>query len=293
MSVKAAISGGPCEQKQRRQRTVDRLPDEDFERGVIFGSPVIRSTLKSPLLYRIEVKSPHTVGPFGLVLILLLGCNSRTPEIPPSSSQPFMRLSEGEYLSNVYIDALKSTRSAYKAGKTGQINNVILHRKGTTVSLEPIVNFHEGGTEFAIRRDGSVSSVEAATEYIRNPTVHVLDDHTFMFGFGEFQPATYVFVNDAIDYVSRAVLVGKYKDKQGRAYEFRGDGWAVFPDRKFKFEIGVDHVLNDYDYFMEDKKKTWAFKRSGGRLQIFPTTDVEGFDQISSDRPFLSLREVR
>lgn len=203
-----------------------------------------------------------------------------------------MRLSEGEYLSRAYIDTLKSAQSAYQAGKTGQMNSVILHRKGTTTLLDPIFNFHEGGDEFEIHKDGSVSSVEPATEYTRNPSARVLDDHTFMFGFGEFKPIAYVFVKDAADYISRAVLVGRYVDTQGRAYEFREDSWAVFPDRRFKFEIGMDHVFNPYDYFMEDKK-TWAFKRSGSRLQIFLTANVDGFDQISSGRPYLSLREVR
>lgn len=108
----------------------------------------------------------------------------------------------------------------------------------------------------------------------------MVDDHTFTFGFDEFKPVTYVFVKDATDYISRAVLVGKDQDKQGRAYEFKGDGWAIFPDRKFKFEIGTDPVFNGYDYFKENTR-TWAFKWNGSHLQIFPTIDVEGFDQIA------------
>lgn len=229
--------------------------------------------------------------PLGLLVVLLFGCNTKTREITPSQSPRFAQLSEGDYLSSAYIDTLKSTRSALEAGKTGQMNLIVVHREGMKFLLEPIFNFHEGGTEFAIDEGGSVSSVES-DEYTRNPSVTVVDDHTFTFGFGEFKPVTYVFVKNATDYVSRTVLVGKYHDKQGRAYEFKKDGWAVFPDRKFKFEIGTDHVLDAFDYFIENRKM-WAFKRDGSQLQIFPTNDVEGFDQISSDRPYLSLREVR
>ena len=230
--------------------------------------------------------------PLGFLLVSLLGCDSRTHEITPASPQPVVRLSEGDYLSNAYIDTLKSTRSAFKAGETGQMNLVVVHRQGTKFLLQPIFNFHEGGSEFAIHEDGSVSSVEPVTEYTRNPSAHVLDDHTFAFGFAEFKPVKFVFVKDAAAYVSSTILVGKYQDKQGRPYEFRGDGWAIFPDRKFKFEIGTDHVFDHFDYFMENKK-TWAFKRNGSLLQIFPTVAVEDFDQISSDRPYLSLKEVR
>jgi len=126
-----------------------------------------------------------------------------------------MRLFDGGYLSSAYIDTLQSTRSALKAGKTGQMNRVVVHREGTKILLEPVFNFHEGGPEFAIHKDGSVSSVESGTEYTPNPSARVVDDHTFTFGFGEFKPVTYIFVKDATDYVSRAVLVGKYQDIAG------------------------------------------------------------------------------
>ena len=227
-----------------------------------------------------------------MLLLTLFGCNSKPRESTPAHSPTLARLAEGDYLSRAYIGALKSKRSAFEAGETGQMNLVIVHREGTRFLLQPIFNFHESGTEFAIDQDGSVSSVDPESEYTRNPSATVMDDHTFTFGFGEFKPVTYEFVKSSSDYISRAVLVGKYHDKQGRADEFREDGWAVFPDRKFKFEIGTDHVLDAFDYFLENRK-VWAFKRNGGQLQIFTTNDAEGFDQISSERPYLSLTEVR
>ena len=70
-----------------------------------------------------------------------LSCNTKTREITPSQSPRFAQLSEGDYLSSAYIDTLKSTRSALEAGKTGQMNLVIVHREGMKFLLDPIFNF--------------------------------------------------------------------------------------------------------------------------------------------------------
>jgi hypothetical protein len=36
--------------------------------------------------------------------------------------------------------------------------------------------------------------------------------------------------------------------------EFSQDGFASFPHQRFRFEIGIDHVLNKYDYFMDQSR---------------------------------------
>ncbi len=233
----------------------------------------------------------YSIVLLGLLLVPLFGCDTTKSKAGPESSQPFFLLAEGDYLSSTYIDTLKSTRSAWKAGKAARINLVVVHREGNKLLSEPIFNFHEGGFIFAISKNGSASSVKSGGVEIRNLIANVVDARSVRFGFSEFKPTTYVFVKDATEYISRAVLVGKYHDHQGRVYEFREDGWAVFPDRRFRFEIGIDHVLTGFDYFM-DSGKVWGFKRNSGELQIFVTSDAAGFDQIQS-RPYLSLLEAR
>jgi hypothetical protein len=224
----------------------------------------------------------------GLLLVPLFGHNTTKCETGPESAQALVQLADGDYLSSAYIDTLKSTRSPLKAGEAAQINLVVVRHKGNKLLLEPILNFHEGGIVFAMNKNGSMSAVESGGLDISNLSASVVDARSFRFGFGEFKPTTYVFVKNVTEYISQAVLVGKYHDQQGRIYEFREDGWAIFPDRKFRFETGVDHVLTDFDYFM-DSGKVWAFKRNGDQLQIFATSDAEGFDQIRTDRPPLAL----
>jgi hypothetical protein len=234
----------------------------------------------------------YSVVLLGLLLAPLFACNTTKRETGPESAQPLVQLAEGDYLSSAYIDTLKSTRSPLKAGKTAEINLVVVRREGNKLRLEPIFNFHEGGIVFAMNKNGSVSAVESGGLDISSLSASVVDARSFRFGFGEFKPTTYVFVKNVTEYIAQVVLVGKYHDPEGRIYEFREDGWAVFPDRRFRFEIGVDHVLTDFDYFT-DTGKIWAFKRNGDQLQIFATSDAEGFDQIRTDRPPLSLLPAR
>lgn len=49
------------------------------------------------------------------------------------------------------------------------------------------------------------------------------------------------------------------------------DGFASLPDRKFRFEIGIYHVLNKYDYFMDQSRggMVFAFKCDGKMLEVF------------------------
>lgn len=237
----------------------------------------------------------YPVVMFGIILVALLGCSTTNRGRSPESSQLSVHLSEGDYLSSAYIDALKSTRSPLEAGKTGQLNSIPVQRDGKRLLLTPHYNFHEGGVQFAFQNNGSLSPASPEYAWSEEDAKHlsaiVVDEHTLRFGLGDDKPATYIFVKSANAYVSRVVLAGKYRDSHGRVYEFTKDGWAVFPDRKFRFEIGLDHVLDDFDYFM-DGTKTWAFKRKGAELQIFPTSGAGGLEEISSNRPYLTLREV-
>jgi hypothetical protein len=236
-----------------------------------------------------------------LVVASFIGCNKANRQPPPDSSHSAVHLVEGEYLSSDYIDELRKTRSPLNAGSSYGMELVRVRRDGTKFVLEPIINFHEGDSGFAINQDGSVAPLpEPRVTDISNVTATVLDDHTIRFGYGSFKPATYVCVKDAAVYVSGVVLVGRYKDEQGLRYDFQADGWAVFPDRKFEYEIGLDHVLDGFDYFMDaaqDKKRlpwtVWAIKWNGDTLQIFRTTDEGGVDEIADSRPLLVLHPVR
>jgi hypothetical protein len=134
----------------------------------------------------------------------------------------------------------------------------------------------------------------------------MLSQDSFRLGFDEVAAhrsfeTDYVFVQNADAYIAKLVLVGTYKDRHGHRYKFGEDGWAVFPDRKFKFEIGTDHVLTSFDYFLDKRQSTGrvkpsvvAFKWDRRMLQLFRTKEDEnGFDEILDCCPYLSLQLTR
>jgi hypothetical protein len=186
---------------------------------------------------------------------------------------------------------------------------VIVNRHENLFNLEPIYNFHEGGDPFILHPDGSVTIDERDSPYISNLSISVLSQDSFRLGFDDphdphtsLKPTDYVFVQKAEAYIGKIVLVGKYKDRRGRSYEFGEDGWAVFPDRKFKFEIGLDHVWGTHlDYFFDEGQtghplgsSIIAFKWDGRMLQLFRTQEDKSNDEVVPDRhPYLILQPTR
>jgi hypothetical protein len=247
------------------------------------------------------------MGSFALLLLWLPfflatpACTRATVDEQSEHLQRVM-LREGDYLSAPYIDQLKRTRSPLAAGAQYGAHQFIVRKNGNLLELEPIFNFHEGGDPFTLRSDGSLVLPESA--YVSNVTISVSDEGSFRIGFSSgnltFKPTDYVFVRDATAYVAGIVLTGQYKDHRGLNYEFREDGYAVFSDRKFKFEIGLDHVLDNFDYFMEMGPKhiaasVTAFKWDRQKIQLFRTREVDdgGLEEIVDRQPYLSLRTTR
>ncbi len=247
------------------------------------------------------IRSWHSVfrGEEGTSDLKVVGCKTKNRQLPSRSPYSSVQPLEGDYLSAEYVQEVTRTRSPLKAeGMIGGLKLVQVRRDGNRIRLGPVINFHEGDLRFVVNSDGSITPEPRGTD-VSNVIATVLDDHTIRFGYGEFKPTNYFYVKEAGAYLSKAVLVGNYKDEQGRGYEFREDGWAIFPDRKFEFEIGLDHVLEDYDYFMDagqNKKqfpwRLWVFKWNRGALEIFRTKEVDGIDKIIDSHPFLELRPV-
>jgi hypothetical protein len=250
---------------------------------------------------------------FGVLLSLVailsaLGCSKGTAGRANEPGRTSVTLREGEYLSSAYIDQVKKTRSPLLAGSKYGLYVVIVNRQGNLLNLEPIYNFHEGGSPFVLHPDGSVTIDERDSPYISNLSISVLSQDSFRLGFDDpydphtsLKPTDYVFVQKAEAYIAKIVLVGTYKDRHGLSYEFREDGWAVFPDRKFKFEIGTDHVLTGFDYFLDEGQagrplgsSAIAFRWDGRMLQLFRTKrDENDFDEILDRRPYLLLQSTR
>ncbi len=244
------------------------------------------------------MKSMATI-PSLLFFLGILACN-RTAVGSSPGQQPISPLREGDYLSTSYIEELKSTRSPLTASpraSDSRVNLITVEKDGNLWRLMPIYNFHEGGEAFVLNPNGSVKDIK----YVSNVALSVKNENSFRLGFDNagqsFKPTDYVFVQHVESYVAKVVLVGTYRDRRGGSYRFQEDGWAIFPDRNFKYEVGTDHVLTDFDYFMEIgpsriASSLTAFKWEADSLNLFRTKepDEQGLDEIIDRHPYVSLQ---
>ena len=192
----------------------------------------------------------------------LTGCGSESAKRRSANAHTLLRLKPGDYLSTAYIAELKSTRSAFAANKTGHLTEIKVLRSGSRLSLLPGFNFHESGTGFVVNNKGQLVEAESGGTNTQKPIAELLDENTLWFGEKNSKTATYTFVGDSASYVAQVMIVGIYHDARGRAYEFKHDGAAIFPDRTFKYDIGLDHVGVSSDYYMQNGRFC-AIRRKG------------------------------
>jgi hypothetical protein len=209
----------------------------------------------------------------------------------PKSNKSSATLVPGDYLCGDYLAALRKTRSPKQSEADDGRQLITVGKDATGISLMLIYNFHEGGDTLAMGQDGSLQAKLYGDQRI---TGNVIDAHHFKLIGAAKPPQIYTFVGDAERYAAEVALVGRYADDRGRTYIFGKDGWATFPDQKFRFIVGIDHVLTAYDYFWvppAPTKKEYAFRWVAGRLQIF-AVHGEFPDDVLDKQPFAVLHAV-
>lgn len=224
------------------------------------------------------------------IIVLLVSCAiAQTLPGPQTTRGNLRSIQTGDYLRRDYIEKLNATHSSLKAETSGTAQLIHVSREGDGVHFGAIFNFHEGGYTFLVRADDSFVELEGSSS--SKPVLQVLTSHSFSLKFDKFPAETYLLVGDVHRYVAMRMIVGKYEDREGRSYAFLDDGWAIFPDRKFKYEIGTDHVLTHYDYFWDKgSDKFYAIKKVAGKLEVFKTYGE--MDESVEAKPTLTLNIV-
>lgn len=205
-----------------------------------------------------------------------------TPDAPPAAKQPrpipkgrvFVWDLEGTWISKSYMEQLQATRSPNAAGrKTPPL--VIKVQRDAHVYPMVITDFHEAVMQFLIEvepgkkpstyrlvvapEEGMVSSTEVTyvpvsgqkNEQGKFEKLTISDPFL-----GKKKPTLFVRLPQALEpWVNRLVLAGKYKDEQGRSYEFTDAGDAVMPDRTFPYEIALDAKSGTCDLLHSHREK--------------------------------------
>ncbi len=194
----------------------------------------------------------------------------------------------GSYLRADYIEKLVETRSPLKAET--ELNGPTMFRvdreleAGEAVKdsrqslfLTEIFNFHEGGATMQLFADGTIKPV-TNVESIKNQQMESAGPSTFTISYQEdserWRGLKFEHVGDVYKFVAARTVVGRYLDEAGKEYQFFENGEALFPDGKHAYEVGIDHVLNNYDYLTLDRPEAiFAFQLgSDGVLRLFETS---------------------
>jgi len=96
-------------------------------------------------------------------------------------------------------------------------------------------------------------------------------------------------------YVNRAVIAGKYRDREGRSYEFTEAGDAVLPDRSFPYEVALDAKVGNCDLLHSHRerapegKERLGFAWKGADLQLYKTKLLSEDRYACEPKPFAIL----
>lgn len=206
-----------------------------------------------------------------------------------------IRLLPGEYLCNDYIEKLDETMSPLQSHiKEYNIEAFIVGKDRGDISLMPIYNFHDGGAKLILKKDNLI--IPDGSYGIRNPKIKIINSKEFIISSDDFSPKLYKYVANSERYVANKILVGEYIDNKGLKYIFNRNGIANFPDRKFEYEIGLDHIFVHCDYFRDNSSKEplpiYAFTIKNGFLTIFTTSGKDAV--LSADKQsLLILKKIK
>lgn len=229
------------------------------------------------------------------VVALALGLASTANHLAPlaMASGTIQPLEAGTYLSQDYVNVLKMSKSPYRADTTAKHTyKLVTVRYDQGKCYVTPETFHEGGLDYLLAPDNSLRPGDPS--YPRPTHFRINSAKSFELGFGSEQSVRYESVGNVASYVAALVLVGRYTDSVGRVYQFYPDGRAIFPDREFKYEIGLDHVLTRFDYFYESGKvnAVTPFQRDGDTVRLYSIKKQENPDflEIDSTKPPVILR---
>src|SRR5262249_34004314 len=260
-----------------------------------------------------------------LCLLLALSLSLLAAEEPSATQQPgrarpipkdrvFVWDLTGTWISEAYVHELQLTRSPHTAGKRAPPLIIKVQQEQRSYPIV-ITNFHEAAMQFLIEvepngkpgsyrmvvapEDGAVSSADvtyivfrgAKNEHGKFDNLSIADPF-----FAKRKFLTFVRLPETLEsYVNRAVIAGKYRDREGRSYEFTEAGDAVLPDRSFPYEVALDAKVGNCDLLHSHRerapegKERLGFAWKGADLQLYKTKLLSEDRYACEPKPFAIL----
>jgi hypothetical protein len=240
-------------------------------------------------------------GVFTVSLILMFAGS-----VEPQANKVVMDDLLGDWMSRTYQSSIERTRSPLLASR------IFSHQKSiryAVLSCEKdsgriiwgaTSNFHEG---VRYRIDG-LKPADAPNTYVlvfnkEQDTPRETENDRIVFPDGSSDALTWVFdagmkrrinfgrVKPSLDaYVNHMVIAGTYTDPSGKLFEFTDGFEAKWPDKTFKYTIGMDCVLTDCDYIIVPAEmdgtqyRVYGYEWKQGKLYLYKAGHPGGGDHI-------------
>ena len=237
--------------------------------------------------------------PVFLAAILCASALAQNPS-PPSRDRVYLRDIEGIWVNEPYLKALTGLRSPHAAAKKMPPVVIALKREGRAFPIV-VTDFNKASvqTVLDIEPDAKPGSYRLVVGAGDRPMTSKEVKYVYLQGTrnaqGRFERlrfaeiflmkgkwADYIPLPGEISpYINRLVLAGRYKDEQGRGWEFSESGEARWPDQSFVYELSLNDPGAGCEYLQtEDLKERADNKRFGyawknGKLSIYPARMVK------------------
>jgi len=227
---------------------------------------------------------PNLLRPLTLLVcaVLLLPIASVAQNAPSRPDRLYLRELEGIWVNVKYLEALSGSRMPHATARKVQPVVIKIQREGGTYPIV-VTNFDKATVQVVLEVEPGekpnlyrlvlgpdnrpVSSAEVQYIWMRGARNAdgkfdrlEMAEPTLMKG----KWAEYLFSGDELaSRLNRAVLAGRYKDANGKPWEFSDAGEAYWPEGTFKYEISFNDPRAGCEYLeTEDLKAT-----DGGRLR--------------------------
>jgi hypothetical protein len=236
---------------------------------------------------------------FAFVLALGLGASVFAQTNAPAPGAPrkdrvFLKDIEGIWINEQYIKSLTQLRSPHAAARKTPPLVIVIKREGRAwpivvtdfnrASMQAVLDVEPEAKADTWRLVIGPSDRPASADEVKYVPFQGarnaqggfdrlrIAEPTFLKGkWGDFLPLKGE-LNPAIN---RTVIAGKYKDAQGRDWEFAESGEATWPEQKFFYELSLNDPSAGCDYLQtedlregEDKKR-FGYAWKAGKLSIF------------------------
>ena len=213
-----------------------------------------------------------------------------------------------------YMSALKATRSPRAAALKSQPIVIQLKKEN---GIYPILttNFRSAVLQFVIEiepdkkprswrfvtapSEGIVSSSDVTYSYFTGKrandgafeTLYLKEPH-----FAKRKSTQFARLAEPLEaFVNRNTVAGKYKDEQGKPYEFTGEGDAILPESKFAYEVLLDTAQSNCDVMTShhekepEGKERIGFAVKGEKLALYKVESPSKGKWRCEAQPFATL----